>query len=170
LRWVNARLREAQRAAELVRVPTDELVSGIERLLRTQKELERSVAQQQRSGVGAAVDELLPTARVAGGGKLLVARRSEAVGVLRELAVALRDKLGRGVVILGTAGDGTANLVAAVSKELGLDARDLLRRAAARIDGGAGGKPDLAMAGGRRPEALDEALAVARAQAENALS
>jgi alanyl-tRNA synthetase len=170
LRWVNTRLREAARAADLVRTTPEELVSGIERLLRTQKDLERELATRERSGIGAAVDELVPTARRAGSAKLVVARRPEAVGVLRDLAVAVRDKLGRGAVILGTTGDGSVNLVAAVTKDLGVDARELLRSAAERIGGGAGGKPELAMAGGRRPEGLDEALEVARSDAEGALS
>jgi alanyl-tRNA synthetase len=165
LKWVNARLREAERAAELVRVGSDELVSGVERLLKAQKALEKQVADRERSGIGSAVDELIPAAQDVGGAKLVVARRPEAAGVLRDLAVRIRDKLGRGAVILGTASDESANLVAAVSKDLGIDARDLLRPAAARIDGGAGGKPDLAMAGGRKPAALDEALEVARVEA-----
>jgi alanyl-tRNA synthetase len=170
LRWVNARLREARHAAELVRVAPEELVSGIERLLKTQKELEREVSARERSGIGDAVDELVPSARQVGSAKLVVARRPEGVGVLRDLAVRVRDKLGRGAVILGTAGDGSVNVVAAVTKDLGVDARELLRPAAARIEGGAGGKPDLATAGGRRPEGLDEALEVARSEAERVLS
>ncbi|MGH2759760.1 MAG: DHHA1 domain-containing protein, partial [Actinomycetota bacterium] len=170
LRWVNARLREAARAAELVRSTPDELVAGIERLLKTQKDLEREVAARERSGIGAAVAELVPTASESGSAKLVVARRPEAVGVLRDLAVAVRDKLGRGAVILGTTGEGKVNLVAAVTKDLGVDAREILRSAAELIGGGAGGKPDLATAGGRRPEGLDEALDEARRAAEGALT
>ncbi len=170
LRWVNARLREAELAAELVKSPRDELVAGVERLLRTQKELEKQVAERERSGLGSAVEELVPAALDVGTAKLVVARRHEAAGVLRDLAVKIRDKLGRGAVILGTSNDESANLVAAVTKDLGIDARELLRPAAARIEGGAGGKPDLAMAGGRNPAALDEALEVARAQAQEMLS
>jgi alanyl-tRNA synthetase len=169
LRWVNARLREAERAAEMVRVPPDELVSGIERLIKTQKDLEKAVGAQQRSGVAAAVAELAESARELNGAKLVVEKRPEDANVLRDLAARLRDKLGRSIVILGTARDGRANLVAAVSKDLGVDAREILKAAATRIDGNAGGKPDLAMGGGRRPEGLDEALAVAEKEAEGVL-
>src|SRR5919108_595069 len=169
LRWVNVRLREAERAAELVRTAPDELVAGIQRLLKTQKELERQIAAGQRSGISAAVNELVPTAQQIDSAQLVVARRTEEVGVLRELAVAVRDKIGRGAVILGTSGEGSVNLVAAVTKDLGVDARELLRPAAERIGGGAGGKPDLALAGGRNPEALDDALEVARQQAQGSL-
>ncbi len=170
LKWVNARLREAERAAELVKVGSDDLVSGIERLLKTQKELEKRLEAQQRSGVSAAVDELAPKARDAGKAKLLVARRDDALNVLRDLAASVRDKIGPSIVILGAAADGKVNLAAAATKSLGVDAKEILRAAAQRIGGGAGGKPDLAMAGGRQPEGLDEALAVAEREAENALS
>jgi alanyl-tRNA synthetase len=170
LKWVNARLRAAERAAELVRVGADELVGGVERLLKTQKELEKAVEAQQRSGVSAAVDELITQARDMGAAKLLVARRDDALDVLRDLAAAVRDKLGPSIVILGAAGDGKVNLAAAVTKILGVDAKQILRSAAERIEGGAGGKPELAMAGGRRPEGLDEALAVAKTEAESAVA
>jgi alanyl-tRNA synthetase len=81
----------------------------------------------------------------------------------------VRDKLGSSIVVLGTAADGRANLVAAATKGLA-DARDILKPAAARIGGGAGGRPELAMAGGRRADGIDEALAVAAKEAEGALS
>ncbi len=170
LKWVNARLREAERAAELVRVAPDELVSGIERLMKTQKDLERSLEAQKRTGVSQIVDELIGRSRDISKGKLVVARRDDALEVLRELAAAVRDKLGPSVVIIGASADGKVNLAAAATKSLGIDAKEILRTAAQRIEGGAGGKPDLAMAGGRRPEGIDEALAVAAAEAEGALS
>jgi alanyl-tRNA synthetase len=170
LRYVNQKLREAERAAALIKVPTDELYQGIERLVATQKEMQKALEQQARSGVAAAVDELVREAREAGRGKLVVAKRSESAGVLRELAIALRDKLRAGVVILGTASDGGANLVAAASKDLGVDARMILSAGAPHIGGKAGGKPDLAMGGGPDPAGIDRALAAATTEAERLLS
>ena len=170
LKWVNTRLREAERAAVLVKVGSDDLVAGIERLLKTQKELEKRLEAQQRSGVSAAVEDLAPQARDVGKAKLLVARRDDALNVLRDLAASVRDKIGPSIVILGAAADGKVNLAAAATKSLGVDAKQILRAAAERIGGGAGGKPDLAMAGGRQPEGLDEALAVAEREAKSALT
>ncbi len=169
LKWVNSRLREAERAAELVRVGADDLVAGIERLIKTQKDLEKKLEAQQRSGISAAVDELVPQARDVGRAKLLVERRDDALNVLRDLAAAVRDKIGPSIVILGAAADGKVNLAAAATKTLGIDAKQILSAAAQHIGGGAGGKPDLAMAGGRNPDGLDEALAVASREAESAL-
>ena len=170
LRYVNAKLHEAERAAELIKVPTDELYQGIERLVATQKELQKALDRQERSGIAAAVDELVAQAKDAGRGKLVVAKRTEPAGVLRELAMALRDRIRSGVIVLGTASNGSANLVAATTKDLGVDAREILRAGAAHIGGKAGGKPDLAMGGGPNPAGIDEALAVAQAEAERLLS
>ncbi len=170
LRWVYDRLRQAQRAAELVRSSPDELVAGVERLLKMQKDLEKQLASLQASGVAGAVDVLVGQANDTPKGKLLVARRSEDADTIRKLAVSLRDKLGPSIVVLGTGQGGSPKLVAAVHKSLGLDGKQLLGPAAKRIGGGAGGKPDLAMAGGRDLEGLDEALVIAAKEAEDALA
>ncbi len=169
LHWVNGKLRDAERAAALIKVPTDELYEGIERLLHTQKELQRELEKRERSGVATAVEELVRTATPAGRGKVVAAKRPENAGVLREMAQQIRAKLGSGVVILGTAGDGSANLVAAVSHDSGVDARDVLRAGAVHIEGKAGGKPELAMGGGSKPSGIDEAIAAAKSEAERLL-
>ena len=119
----------------------------------------------QRFAAGGALVETL-----AGSGKLVVARRDNDANVIRDIAAQLRDKLGPSVVILGAADNGSPKLVAAATKSLAIDAREILKPAAPHIQGGAGGKPDLAMAGGRNADGLDEALAVAAKEAESALT
>ncbi|HEX9669716.1 MAG TPA: alanine--tRNA ligase, partial [Thermoanaerobaculia bacterium] len=80
---------------------------------------------------------------------------------LRNLADALRSKLGSGVVVLGSRDDGNVSLVAAVSKDLAgrVHAGELVKKVAAVVGGGGGGRPDFAQAGGKSPEKLPEALA-----------
>ena len=81
---------------------------------------------------------------------------------LRDLAQKAADKLGgEAAVVLGTAQGGKAMLVAACSTPLverGVTAPALLEPAAAAIGGGAGGKPGLGFAGGKRAEAVTEAI------------
>jgi alanyl-tRNA synthetase len=80
---------------------------------------------------------------------------------LRDMADALRSKLGSGVVVIATRSDGNVNLVAAVSKDLTtrVKAGDLVKKLSAIVGGGGGGRPDFAQAGGKEPEKLPEALA-----------
>ncbi|HEV8577514.1 MAG TPA: alanine--tRNA ligase [Thermoanaerobaculia bacterium] len=80
---------------------------------------------------------------------------------LRDMADTLRSKLGSGVVVIGTRGDGNVSLVAAVSKDLTARVRagDLVKKLSAIVGGGGGGRPDFAQAGGKQPEKLPVALA-----------
>jgi alanyl-tRNA synthetase len=76
------------------------------------------------------------------------------------------------MVVLGSASDGKAGLVAMVTSDLaerGLAAREVLLPAAKLVGGGAGGKGDLATAGGRDPSRLADALALAASEARRVL-
>jgi len=80
---------------------------------------------------------------------------------MRDIADALRAKLGSGVVVIGSRGEGNVSLVAAVTKDLTsrVKAGELVKRLSAVVGGGGGGRPDFAQAGGKIPEKLPEALA-----------
>jgi len=96
------------------------------------------------------------------GVSLLSARVSApSMEVLREMTDWFRDRLGSGVVVLGTVLGGRPAFVAAVTSDLvkrGVDATELVRAMARIVGGGGGGKPSLAQAGGRDPSRLNEAL------------
>jgi alanyl-tRNA synthetase len=80
---------------------------------------------------------------------------------LREMADRLRDKLGSGIVVLGTRRGEKALLLAAVTKDLvgRYAAGKIIQAIAPIVGGGGGGKPELAQAGGPDPSRIDEALA-----------
>ena len=97
------------------------------------------------------------------GGVALIASRVAATRVeaLREMGDWLRDRLGSGVVVLGTVVEERPHLIAMVTSDLvadGIDAAQIVRGAAKAIQGGGGGRPDVAQAGGRDADRLDEAL------------
>jgi alanyl-tRNA synthetase len=145
----------------------------IERLLAQQKDMERRLNELDRKTAESDATALAETAVDVDGTRMVVARRDVGVDALRSLAQTLKSKLGSGVVVLGTGGEGRANLVSAVTKDLtkrGISARDLLAEGAQMLGGGAGGKPELAISGGPSAERLDDAIeAVARA-AKSALA
>jgi len=83
-------------------------------------------------------------------------------GDLRDLAIAVRQQPGVEIVVLGGISDtGGVSLVAAVTPASGRVAGDLIKDAAKAVGGGGGGKGDIATAGGKNPEGLDEALRIA---------
>ncbi|MCH9646884.1 MAG: alanine--tRNA ligase [Deltaproteobacteria bacterium] len=93
------------------------------------------------------------------------------VNELRDMADALRSKLGSGVVVIGAGQEGKVTLMAAVSKDLipRVHAGKLVKAAAAVVGGGGGGRPDFAQAGGKDHTRLEEALEVAKATLQEQL-
>jgi alanyl-tRNA synthetase len=86
-------------------------------------------------------------------------------GDLRDLSDRIRQQEGAAAVLVGSTDDGRAYLVFNLDQTLadrGVDAVELVRDAAKHIGGGGGGRPTLAEAGGKKPEALGEALDAAR--------
>jgi alanyl-tRNA synthetase len=156
--------RELAHAAQLLGTSADTIVEGIEKRLDENKALREEIkALRAKAATGRAGE--LAAGAVDG---VVVARVDGlATGDLRELAIAVRQQSGlRASVLIGATDTGGAALVAAVTPASGLVAGDLLREAAAAVKGGGGGgKGDVAVAGGKDPSGIDEALARARAAA-----
>ncbi|MCX8073710.1 MAG: alanine--tRNA ligase [Candidatus Binatia bacterium] len=159
--WLRQRERVLERAGALLRAPEDELAERLEKLLAQQREWERQLRQLQSQLASRQTDLLLKNARQVSGVQVLAA---EVDGLddaaLRELADQLRQRLGSGIVVLGTKRGERALLLAAVTKDLAarFPAGQIIKRIAPLIGGGGGGKPELAQAGGKNPEKLQEAL------------
>jgi len=91
---------------------------------------------------------------------------------MRTLVDQLRDKLGSGVVVLGSASDGNVSLIVGVTKDLTsrVQAGKVIGPVAQKVGGKGGGRPDLAEAGGKDASALDAALDGAYAVVEGLLA
>jgi alanyl-tRNA synthetase len=174
LAYLNRQAESLRQAAALVKVEPDRLVERLEKTLETIKGLETELSKQRSAGQAAEVATILASdaVRPVGTLRLLALRRNGTVDELRKLAIALRDKLGSGVVLIGSALDGKANLVAGVTRDLtgrGVSAQAILADAAPILGGGSGGKPDLAVAGGSNTSEIDAALSTAERSATTAL-
>ena len=157
---------QAGRLAELVGVPSGEVVEGVEKRLGELKAL-RDELSRLKAKVAAGGAAGLAVQAVDG----VVVARVDGLDrdAVRTLALAVRDQPDVRAVILGAApeGGGVA-LVAAVAAGSGLHAGELIADAARAVGGGGGKGADLAVAGGRNPDELDAALDLARAAASAA--
>jgi alanyl-tRNA synthetase len=82
---------------------------------------------------------------------------------LRTMMDDLKQKLGSGIIVLATTGDDKVTIIAGVTKDLvekGYHAGKLVKEVASRCGGGGGGRPDMAQAGGKHPEKVEEALQI----------
>jgi alanyl-tRNA synthetase len=146
--------------ADALRTTPGEVPDALDRLLSQRRALEDEVKALRARG---AADEAGRLAAAAEGG-VVVARRDDLTQEqLRELAQAVRAQPGiRAVVLAGTPDGQRVSLVAAVAKNAGLVASELITGAARIVGGGASRNPDLAQAGGREVSRIDDALEEAR--------
>jgi alanyl-tRNA synthetase len=170
--WFRERSDALTKAGALLGSSRDPLVAA-ERAAERLQELERRAQEVGRREAGEEAEQLAQGAAEIGGVKVVTAQHD---GVdqraLLDLADRVKSKLGEGAVVLGGASDGRVALVASFTGgavERGLSAAEVVRGAAEVIGGGGGGRDDVAQAGGKDPERLDEALATARAAIERAL-
>jgi alanyl-tRNA synthetase len=161
-----ARLREAERlisdTAALLRATPEELTSAVERKLGDFRDIEMRLKKTEQAALAGRARDL-----AAGAVDGTVVARVDGLGPdqLRELATQARQAGGLQTVVLGGTPDGEkVSLVAVVAKGVTPTAPELVAPAARTVGGGGGGKnPEQAMAGGRDPSRLDEALDQVRA-------
>jgi alanyl-tRNA synthetase len=158
-----AALREA---AELLKIGPLEVPKRLQKLLDEQRALEKQLAELEGRLARSRAEDLVKTARQVNGVAVLAGRIDglDADG-LRAVADTLRNRLGSGIVCVGSVVDGKVNLIAAVTKDLTarFQAGKLIQEVAKAVGGGGGGRPDLAQAGGKDPAKLDAALELAYA-------
>ncbi|MGH9435721.1 MAG: DHHA1 domain-containing protein, partial [Terriglobia bacterium] len=149
------------RLGETLRAKPGELLAAAEKLTESEKKLRKELEAQQLKRAAASTGSLVDQARDVKGVRVLAARvESLDRAAMRQMVDNLRARLGAGVIVLGSTNDGSVALVAAVSKDLTakLDAGKIVKAAAALMGGSGGGRKDLAEAGGKNPEKLQESL------------
>jgi len=141
--------------------PADALKAELDKKDAEIKRLARELDQARMKSASSTVASTSEKIREVRGVKVLAHRVDNLErGQLRTLVDQLRDKLGSGVVVLGSATNGNVALVVSVTKDLTgrIQAGKVIGQVAQKVGGKGGGRPDMAEAGGKDPGALDSAL------------
>jgi len=147
--------------ADLLRAPVDQMAEAIQRMMDDRKRLHAEVEKLKNQLAREQSGDLTEQVREVNGVKVIAAEVNVDAKALRTEADRIRDSLGSGVVVLGSRDQGSVKLVVTVSKDLAgktVHAGNLIREIASMVGGGGGGRPDMAQAGGRNPDALPKAL------------
>ncbi|MDO4534807.1 MAG: alanine--tRNA ligase [Clostridium perfringens] len=130
------------------------------------KEKEKEISDLKSKLVQGAEDDIVINAIDVNGVKLAKAHLKDLdSNSLRELGDKVRNKLGLGVVVLASELDGKVNLIVMATKnslDKGVHSGKIIKEVAQVVNGGGGGRPDIAQAGGKTPEKIDEALEKAK--------
>jgi alanyl-tRNA synthetase len=155
--------KELWEIASLMKSVPGEVSSKIERLLQSQRDLEKELSSFQSKSSHQEILGLLPLVKEVKGIKILSAKvDGKDPKRMGEYVDQLKAKMGSGIVLLGSRSQDKVSLVLGITADLTgrFKASELIRKIAARVGGTGGGRPDFAQAGGTHPEKLDEALRV----------
>jgi alanyl-tRNA synthetase len=158
---MNERVGLLKQSAEQLHTNMNDVPVRIEALQRQIRELERENESLAAKIGNLEAGHLVQEAENING--IAVIAKKVDVGDMNQLRMMvdeLKTKLGSGIVVLGTVSGGKVNLAAGITKDLTdkYHAGKLIKETASRCGGGGGGRPDMAQAGGKDPQKLDEAL------------
>ncbi len=153
--------KSLQEIAKALKASDADIVGRVERLVAQLKESERELDRMKHKLQSSQAGDLIAEAKEIHG-VMVLAKRVDGIDPrdLRDFGDKLRDKLGSGVLALGSVKDGKVSLIVMVSKDLTgrFHAGTIIKEMAPILGGTGGGKADLAQSGGKDPGKLDAAL------------
>jgi len=161
LETVHADQFAIEKVAEVLKSAKDDVVERLEGFAAEKKAVEKELNALKAKIASKSVENIDDDIRQINGVKVLAKRvEIENSSQLRDLADKFKTKLGSGVLLLGAESNGKALLISMVTDDLTktFKAGNIVKTAAGIVGGGGGGRPDMAQAGGTKPEFLDKAL------------
>ncbi|WP_028274718.1 alanine--tRNA ligase [Atopococcus tabaci] len=163
-KWLEEQQNILKEAAELVKAQkTSDVPTKIRSLQQQLKEMEHENESMQAKLANAEAQEVFNQVKEANGYTYIAAEVDvNDMAHLRQLADQWKQQNLTDVLVLGLRKEGKANLLVAMSQETvkkGLKAGDLIKAIAPMVGGGGGGRPDMAQAGGKKPDGFPQALA-----------
>ena len=163
-----------ERASAMLRTTPADLENKIAHLQAEVKSLHSENESLKSKMAQEALGDVMDQVTEVKGVKLLAAQVNDVdMNGLRDLGDELKAKLGEGVVVLASAKDGKVSLMAMATDQAmkaGAHAGNLIKAMAAIVGGGGGGRPNMAQAGGKKPEKIGEAVAAAAGLLESQLA
>ncbi len=146
----------------MLKAPQERVLDRIAEMQEEIKRLQKEKEELARGGVFSSTKDILQEAEEIGGIKVLakILDISGDIKTLRNIMDGIRDRIGSGVAMLGMKDGKKAHIILYVSKDLHhrFTAPSLIKEVAREVEGGGGGRDDLAQAGGSKPEGLDNAI------------
>ncbi len=161
LKYLNETEERFGEICEAVKATRDDVTAKTDRLLSAIREQEKETARLKEMLAASKAKDISSEIREVAGIKVL-SKKVDGMNIdeLRNFGDSLRSRIGSGIVSVGAEVDGKAAILVMVTKDLSdkFNARDIINEISGIVDGRGGGRPDMAQAGGKKPECLEEAL------------
>ncbi|HUT83836.1 MAG TPA: alanine--tRNA ligase, partial [Thermodesulfobacteriota bacterium] len=159
--FVREKEKKLAEIAQRIKASPSDIVQKVTKILNEQKELQKEISALKGKLFTRQSGDILEGIRDIGGVKVL-AKKVENVDPkgLREVADRLKEKIGSGIILLGAVNEDRVLLLARITDDLTprFHAGKIVGEMAKVVGGSGGGRPDMAQAGGKTVEKLEEAL------------
>ncbi|MBQ8796421.1 MAG: alanine--tRNA ligase [Clostridia bacterium] len=164
LRMLENTMFELARSAAALKINSaNDLAASCERIAEDIKAKDKKISELEQKMVAYQMDSLIDEAQVIGGVKVLTEKFEGVEGeMLKTMCQRVTDKSQSSAVLLASVNGAKLTFACAIGKDViakGIKAGELVKAAAQLTGGNGGGKPDMAMAGGKDASKVDEALA-----------
>jgi len=143
-----------------------DLTKSAQALVEEKKSLEHQIDELKREKVASMKYDLKARAENINGANFISTRLDGDIQTAKDLAFQMKDIVDDLFLVIGTENGGKANLTVMISEELaktkGLNAGQIIREIAKEIQGGGGGQPHFATAGGKNPAGIEKAFEKAK--------
>jgi alanine--tRNA ligase len=163
--YINEKLKTVDEIATLLK-STGSITESVEKILADNNSLKKSVEKFQVQSTTSRLKELVDTAVKINNIRFVSGQiDTDSYEVLKNIAYQIRTSSDNTVMVIGSENGGKANILVTVSddlvKERDISAVAIIKEISSEINGGGGGQPFLATAGGKNPEGIQRALAKA---------
>ncbi|MEF9918848.1 MAG: alanine--tRNA ligase, partial [Eubacterium sp.] len=160
--------------SEVMKTNPDHLLEKVNEMAEQSKHKEKIISELKHKFAGNMIMDIHQKVLVINGVQTSIAEVDDVdMEELRNISDMLKDRMGSGIVLLGTKTEDKVNFIATATKDIlkkGFHAGKLIKEVASVAGGGGGGRPDMAQAGGKKPEKLGEALEKAKEFIKNQLN
>jgi alanine--tRNA ligase len=169
--YINEKLFAAEEIAALLK-STGSIKESVEKLIAENNSLRKTIERYQAQSAGATLKELEENAVIIKNIRFISGEiETDSADILKAIAFEMRKGSDNVVVVIGSAIGGKANIVVMVSdnlvKDKNINAVNIIKEISGEINGGGGGQPFLASAGGKKPEGIKNAISKAAEYLKN---
>ena len=149
-----------------------QLVPALKRLVENNESLAKEVEAMQKEQLNAITEKIVENTTEENGYFVVARQLHRSADFVKNLAYNLRTRKSNLVMVVGSNAGGKATLTIMLGDDVvakGVDAGAVVREAAKAIQGGGGGQPHFAQAGGKNPAGITDALNAGVEEAKNQL-
>ncbi|SMP49042.1 alanine--tRNA ligase [Anoxynatronum buryatiense] len=163
-----------QTMASMLKTRHERLLPRLDEMIQESREKDQLIQKMKQEQMKDQQGDLLQNAVTIGQTAVVITSlEGQSMDALRELGDRIKEKAGSAAILLASHEEDKVHIMATLSKDLvekGLHAGKLVKEVAAITGGGGGGRPDMAQAGGKKPDKIPEALSRAMEMIQQALA